>query len=62
MENHEIVDSYQEIYDRVERLMEEGIEGETIPPYMTAPPEWYDNETEFIIEARGAGRKNDGMD
>ena len=37
-------------------------EGETIPPYMTAPPEWYDNETEFIVEARGAGRKNDGMD
>lgn len=44
MENHEIVDSYQEIYERRERLIEEGIEGETIPPHRSAPPEWYGNE------------------
>lgn len=44
MENYKIVDSYQEIYDRRERLMEEGIEGETIPPYRPSAPEWYGNE------------------
>ena len=51
-------------------------EGETIPPYMVAPPAWYDNEPKVLkIEARGAGkteylnklkeaheRKKDGMD
>ena len=61
MENHEIVDSYQEIYDRVERLMEEGIEGEIRVPYRPAPPEWYGNEDDDDI-FNDDEDDNDGLD
>lgn len=61
MENYKIVDSYQEIYDRIEKLMEEGIEGEIIVPYRSAPPEWYGNEDDDDT-FNDDEDDNDGMD
>ena len=61
MENHEIIDSYQELYDRVEKLLEEAFEGETIPPHISAPPEWYGNEDDDDT-FNDDEDDNDGMD